>query len=122
MQLLDELRKRRDKIRQQRELHDDLTAIFSGSQGERALAALAEEYHVFSAVHTPGDSEHTAFNDGQRDVVLRLIHAANLSNPFTLIERQIEDQLNDARRTDDPHSRDASPRTRSDRLPAVPAL
>ena len=55
------------------ELRTHYRSVFSGGSSDIVLAHLCSEYWIFNAVHGAGDPLETAFRDGQRLVVLRIL-------------------------------------------------
>lgn len=51
----------------------DYKRIFSSEQGKRVLADLIAQHFVMRPTYVRGDPQGTAFNEGQRDVVLRIM-------------------------------------------------
>lgn len=47
--------------------------VFSGSDGQKVLKDLMDFCHFAQPVHDPSNPMNTAFNDGKRRVVLRVI-------------------------------------------------
>lgn len=47
--------------------------VFSTAEGKKVLRDLMQFGHVFDQVHVNGDPVSTAFNDGKRRMVLRIL-------------------------------------------------
>lgn len=47
--------------------------VFNSPEGKKVLRDLMEFGGVMSQTHVPGDSHSTAFNEGQRRTVLRIL-------------------------------------------------
>jgi len=52
----------------------DYETVFASAEGLRVLADLMSEFHVGSSSHVPSDSHETAFREGERHVVLHILH------------------------------------------------
>lgn len=66
---------------------DDYSAVFATDVGQRVLADLMSQFHMGRSSHASGDACETAFREGERHVVLHILHM--------LSKRSDPDWLND---------------------------
>lgn len=52
----------------------DYEEVFSTEVGERVLSDLFDNFHMARSTHVNGDSHETAYREGQRNVVLHILH------------------------------------------------
>lgn len=78
----------------------DYKELFSLPQGQTVLRHLIKTYHVLKPSFVPGDPNGTAYQEGQRSVVLSIMRWAG--KDWTTVIEEIERQHNDARSSDLP--------------------
>lgn len=54
----------------------DYKELFESDVGRKVLFSLIKSYGVLNSTHVPGDPYSTAFNEGQRSVVLMIMRKA----------------------------------------------
>jgi|TARA_R110002167_G_scaffold86444_2_gene233995 hypothetical protein len=52
----------------------DYEELFANEIGERVLSDLFDNFHMARSTHVNGDSHETAYREGQRNVVLHILH------------------------------------------------
>ena len=60
--------------------HRDYGHVFSTPEGRRVLLDLCDAGHIFQPTYVPGDFGETAFREGERNIVLRLLTIMNLTD------------------------------------------
>jgi len=53
---------------------EDYETVFSTEAGSRVVADLMAQFNVGRSSHTSGDSHETAFREGERHVILHVLH------------------------------------------------
>ena len=57
-----------------RKRRDDYVTVFNSDTGQRVLADLMSQFHMGRSSHASGDACETAFREGERHVVLHILH------------------------------------------------
>jgi len=59
--------------------HQDYQTVFSTPQGRRVLSDLVRTANVDRSTYVTGDSHQTAFNEGKRAIVMRILNRLHVS-------------------------------------------
>ena len=62
------------------EKRKDYVAIFSSEEGNRVLINLMDLFHMSTSSHVEGAATETAFREGERHVVLHILHMLGKRN------------------------------------------
>jgi len=65
--------KKTSQASKQRQIITDYKSVFETAHGRRVLYDLMKAHHVVSSTHVTGDADATSFNEGARNVVLRIM-------------------------------------------------
>lgn len=82
---------KKEEARLQSRLEDDVRWVLSSPKGQRVFWWIWSLCNTFGASYVQKDSTHTAFNEGKRDVGLRLMLLIGRINPKIL--SQIQDNI-----------------------------
>lgn len=69
---------------------DDMRWVLSNIKGRRVIWRFLALCRVFRESYVPKDANHTAFQEGKRDIGLRLLHEIQSANPKAY--SQMEDE------------------------------
>lgn len=69
--------------------HERYCAHFESAEGKAILRDLMRKYRVLETTHVPGDPHSTAYNEGQRSVILSILRYVNKDT--TSLIKQIEE-------------------------------
>lgn len=84
--------------KRERKISDTVIAyrtVFDSEAGKRVLYDLAKVCHMLTPVHFPGDPYETAYRDGERSVILRIMRQLAM-DPDHLLELIKQGQREDA--------------------------
>lgn len=65
-------------LRRQKKNIENYHRTFQSPMGKEVLLDLIREHHVLSTSYAKGDSHETAFREGERNVVLRILTLLNI--------------------------------------------
>jgi hypothetical protein len=82
---------KKERLSQKMRMLDDIRWVLSNTKGRRVLWFILSLCGVFRASYVPKDSTQTAFNEGRRDVGLRLLLEIQTANPKAY--SQMEDEV-----------------------------
>lgn len=94
MNARDFARASKDAITDRLALHDAYRSVFDGPKGRIVLRHLCKQANVLTSSFVAGDPHQTAFNEGERRIVLSILRFIN-RNPDELI-RQLEEEYEKA--------------------------
>lgn len=61
------------RVKRRLKIHEGFQAIFSGPEGQNVLMHICEQGFVFKSTHVTGDPCSTAFNEGKRELALKIL-------------------------------------------------
>lgn len=74
-------------------LYQDYKMTFNSLEGKRVLFDLMKHHNFIKPSFVKGDPYETAFNEGQRNVILRILTLVDID--ITEIKKKIEEGLKD---------------------------
>jgi hypothetical protein len=89
--MLPQIRQAKQSLEEAISRQEDFRATFETPQGRRCLKHLMKISGVFSTTHVPGDPYASAFNEGQRAIIMKMVRFMNRDT--TSIIQQIEEGL-----------------------------
>jgi hypothetical protein len=69
---------------------DDYQTVFSSEAGNRVLADLMSTFHIGSSSHVSGDSHETSFREGERHVILHIMHKISKRSDPTWLNDKLD--------------------------------
>lgn len=69
----------------------DYASVFSSESGKRVLSDLMLTFHMGSSSHVGGDSHETAFREGERHVILHIMHKLGKRGDMDWLNDSLDD-------------------------------